>query len=191
MLTPRELSYGLYGAWRLVRLDSGAMRFFDASPQGFWKSFQVAFLVLPAVLAVTMMRFAISGMPERAGLVEIAIVEASAYVMTWVAFPLAMSPVCDLLQRGERYIGYIVALNWAKVPVVAIDLTAFLFVVLSGADPMQPNPLTTIAFFAISFYLWFVAKTALQISGWAAGAVVILMFTIDGMIQFTAIGLLR
>ena len=191
MLTPRELSYGLYGAWRLVRLDAGAMRFFDISPAGFWKSFQVAFLVLPAVLVVTMMRFAITGMPERVGLIEIAIVESAAYVMTWVAFPLAMSPVCDLLQRGERYIGYIVALNWAKVPVVAIDLTAFLLVGLSGADPMQPNPVTTIAFFAISFYLWFVARTALQISGWAAGGLVILMFTIDGLIQFTAIGLLR
>ena len=37
-----EIFYGVFGAWRLFRLDPKAMAYFDNSVEGFWKSFFAA-----------------------------------------------------------------------------------------------------------------------------------------------------
>ncbi len=191
MLTARELSYGIFGAWRLARFDADAMRYFDTSVDGFWKSFYAAAIALPAFIIMTAFSLAKAELPEHVGFLEVAVVEASGYVMSWVAFPLLMTVVSDVLQRGERYLGYIVALNWAQLLIVAVQLPAFLFVVASGTEPGQPHPVTLIVLFIVSFYLWFVTKAALQINGWAAGGVVIILFTVNSAIEIGCLLLLR
>jgi hypothetical protein len=191
MLTARDLSHGLFGAWRLARLDRGAMAYFDATIDGFWKSFWAAAIVAPAFVVMTAFSLSQANLPERFGFVEIALVEASRYVIAWVAFPLLMTTVADLLQRGERYVGFIVAYNWAQVVEMAVVLPVFLFVVASGLPASEPNAYYTVLFFAITLYYWFIARTALQISGWAAGAVVILNLTLSGGIEYVSSSLLR
>ena len=42
MITAREVSYGLFGAWRLAHLDRRGMEYFDTSIDGFWRSFWAA-----------------------------------------------------------------------------------------------------------------------------------------------------
>lgn len=191
MLTARDLSYGLFGAWRMARLDRGAMAYFDATVDGFWKSFWAAAIVAPAFVIMTAFSLSQTDLPERFGFVEIALVEASRYVIAWVAFPLLMTTVADLLQRGERYVGFIVAYNWAQVVEMAVVLPVFLFVIAGGLPASQPNAYYTVLFFAITLYYWFIARTALQISGWAAGAVVILNLTLAGGIEYVSSSLLR
>ena len=46
--SPLEIAYGIYGAWRLARLDVTGMEVFDRTVAGFWKSFFAAVLVAPA-----------------------------------------------------------------------------------------------------------------------------------------------
>ncbi|MDX2142565.1 MAG: hypothetical protein SFV19_04360 [Rhodospirillaceae bacterium] len=46
----REIVYGVFGAWRLARLDRSAMVHFDRTVEGFWKSFFAAAIVAPAYL---------------------------------------------------------------------------------------------------------------------------------------------
>ena len=49
MITKQEVFKGLYGAWRLLLGDRGAVALFDDSIMGFWKSFFAAILILPIV----------------------------------------------------------------------------------------------------------------------------------------------
>jgi hypothetical protein len=191
MLTARELSNGLYGAWRLAHLDRSAMQYFDASADGFLKSFYAAAICLPAFLIMMAIKLVHAELPEHIGFFEIAVVEASRYVIVWVAFPLLMSGISDVLQRGERYVGFVVAYNWAQVIETAVVLPIFLVVVAAGATPTEPNAIYTILYFAIGLYYWFIARTAFQISGWAAGAVVIANLILVEMIGATADYLLR
>ena len=191
MLTARELSYGLFGAWRMALFDRSAMACFDTSVDGFWKSFWAAAIVAPSFIIMTAFGISQADLPERIGFVEIALVEASRYVIAWVAFPLLMTTIADLLQRGERYAGFIVASNWGQVVEMAIVLPVFLVVVASGLPSNQPNAAYTALFFAISVYYWFIARSALEISGWAAGAVVIFKLTLAGGVNFVADSMLH
>ena len=52
-----EIAYALYGAWRLARLDSGGMGYFDRSIAGFWKSFFAALLVAPGHILLLVIEF--------------------------------------------------------------------------------------------------------------------------------------
>lgn len=186
MVTARDLSYGLYVAWRFVLLDRSAMQYVDNSVDGFWKSFFAAVIVAPAYLIVAALVYFKTDAPLQAGFVEIVIVQATAYVMSWVAFPLAMATVSELLQRGERYIGYIVAYNWAQVVVMAVSLPVILLVAASGVPLDEPNAMRSVVFFAVAFYLWFIARTALSISGWAAAGIVALDLILAQTIDKTA-----
>ena len=58
-----------------------------------------------------------------AGPLRVFLVESIAYVIGWVAFPLAMVYVARALGREKRYVNYIVAFNWAQVPQVLLFLT--------------------------------------------------------------------
>ena len=53
----RETLIGIYGAWRLARLERGAMSYFDASAEGFWKSFSAAALLLPGYITAPLARW--------------------------------------------------------------------------------------------------------------------------------------
>jgi len=52
----REMMYALYGAYRLARFDAGGMRYFDASIDGFWRSFFAAVLIAPFYLIYQWLR---------------------------------------------------------------------------------------------------------------------------------------
>ncbi|MCZ6467897.1 MAG: hypothetical protein O6829_11555, partial [Alphaproteobacteria bacterium] len=113
MLSAREAATSLYGAYRLARFDARGMTYFETSLAGFWRSFYAAVIVAPVFAVLLAMRYAAGG--EATDEVRFASVEAIAYVIAWVAFPLVMVSLARLLDREERYLGYIVAYNWASV----------------------------------------------------------------------------
>ena len=48
MVSLRELSIAMFGAWRFATLDRSAVQFFDNTPEAFWRSFNAALVALPA-----------------------------------------------------------------------------------------------------------------------------------------------
>ena len=179
--SPAEIAYGIYGAWRLARLDASGMEVFDRTVAGFWKSFFAAVLVAPAYLAMVLIE--LGGMTVTAGPLAIFIVQSLIYVIVWVAYPLIMYYLTEQIGRSEKYIGFIVALNWASV----IQMLVFLPVVFFNAVEVLPGALlglaTLVIFLAVLFYQGFVTRTALDISGPAAGALVVFSFILQHVIE--------
>ena len=161
--SPIEIAYSLYGAWRLARLDVTGMELFDRSVAGFWKSFFAAVLVAPAYLAMVLIE--LGGMTVAAGPLAIFIVQSLVYVIVWLAYPLIMFYLTDQIGRAEKYIGFVVALNWASV----IQMLAFMPVIFFNVAEVLPNAILGLVtlglFLAILFYQGFVTRTALDISG--------------------------
>ncbi len=170
MPTAQEVAYRLYGAWRLLRLDPGGMAFFDGRVESFWKSFFAAVLVSPAYAVIVLLSLS-EGDPV-AGPLDILLVEAIAYVISWVAFPVAFHALVDLLDRRGRYTSYIVVFNWAKV----IQMGLYLPAILLGAIGILPKEMTNLLFVLITFavlgYEWFLTKVALEVTGMAAAGIV-------------------
>ena len=182
MITMIEVAHGIYGAWRFAHFDHTGMTYFDQSIEGFWKSFFAAVIVLPAY--IVLLALARDSQPEAmtgAPIVRVVFIEAIAYVLAWVAFPLMMTVIADLLDRRERYIGFIVAANWSSVIQVAVLLPAAAIFTASGAAPALL--LYVAVWGAILAYAWFIAKTAMDVTGLAAAGLVLLSVIIEMLID--------
>jgi hypothetical protein len=176
-----EIFYGVFGAWRLFRLDPKAMAYFDNSLEGFWKSFFAAVLIAPAyaiIVALELGKVETSAYPA-----SIVVIQILAYVINWVAFPLAAYYLVQNLGRATHFLGYIVAFNWSSIIQMMI-LLPFSLLAVSGVLPDgMTNLIGLAATIIILGYLWFIARTALDITGFPAAGLVLLSLVIELMVR--------
>ena len=113
MINSQYVTNALYGAYRLARADVGGLSYFDTSTTGFWRSFFAAVLIAPLFLILLIIRFSVDDI--GAGPIRFYTIEAIAYVIGWVLFPLVAYYLVQTLEKEEQYVCFIVAYNWAAV----------------------------------------------------------------------------
>ncbi len=185
----RDIVYGLFGAWRLARLDRTAMTYFDRTPEGFWKSFFAAAIVAPGFALLVILDPAIQD--SQAVWLRLLLVHATAYVIRWTAYPVAVHQICALIGKERAFIGFIVAFNWANVIQIAFFLPV-VGIIVSGLLPAGVGLLVNaLAHLLILGYQWFVTRTALEVGAGAAAGLVALDLVIGFMTQGVAIAMTR
>ena len=178
----REAIVSLYGAWRLARLDPRGFELFDRSEAGALRSFAAAVPVLPLYVLAALM-LAPRG-PTTHPLRWLS-VQAIAYVLSWVAYPVAAESLTRVMGCRQRFSGYLSAYNWSMVlqNAALLPLTALTAMNVLSSEIMQLLWLMAIA--AIMAWLWFIARTALNVSAVTAAGLVILdellSFAIDSI----------
>lgn len=157
----REIVASLYGSWRLARFDRTGMAYFDKTVEGFWRSFFAAILVAPLYAVMLGVRYAAAGEPGdpmRYGLVE-----ALSYLVSWFAYPVVMLSLTEALDCRDRFVGYMVAYNWALV----LQNLVLVPVAMLGALSVFSSDLATliwlVAVIAVLVYLWFIARAGLAV----------------------------
>ncbi len=170
MVPTSEIVNSLFGAWRLARRDAAAMRFFNATIDGFWRSFFAAAVALPGYAILVWLRLADRLLPE--GAVHALLIEAISYVIGWTAFPLAAFYLVQIFGRPNRYIAYIVAYNWAAVLQVALYVPTALLVGGDLLPQFAGNVIALAVTAAVIFYQYFIARTALGVGAPPALALV-------------------
>ena len=172
MITAAEIARAIQGCWRLARFDPSGMDFFDKTIEGFWRSFWVAAIVAPAYMLLGW--FDGGGTVIETGPVRQYTVEAIAYVISWVAFPLAMFYLTRLMDREQDFVGYVVAYNWSHIVQVAVFLPVWATVPEDPTTPSGWSLIMTVATVIVLIYVGFIAKTALRITAMMASGVVAL-----------------
>ena len=180
MISAREAAFALSGALRLARMDPGGLDHFDTSIEGFWRSFYAAVVVVPVYLVLMGFYAALS--PVDAGPVRWVLVEAIAYVLEWTAYPLAMVYIARGLRCSDNYIRYIVAHNWANVLGVVLFLPV---AALAAINPALVG-LLYMAMIAVFVYQWYVARTALAITGQEAAVLMVFNLVLSFFINAVA-----
>ncbi len=188
MLSAREAAFALYGAYRLARFDARGMTYFETSIEGFWRSFYAAVIVAPFYAVLLLMRHAVD--TTGVGAVRFGSIEAIAYVIAWVAFPLAMVPLARVLDREERYLGYIVAYNWASVLQNGLYLPLVMLRVAGTISVETAQTLGLIAISLILVYTWFITKVALTVGAGTAAALVALSLVLSVLVDAVASAML-
>lgn len=191
MLTAAQLLAALYGAMRLVRLKTDAFRWFDASLDGFWRSFTAAALVLPLYVFSHLVEGTADAAPAGAMVPEVDpmrafLLEAITYVIAWVAYPLLMVSITRIIDRERQFFRYMVAYNWFQVPK---ELLFFTLTILYATGMLPKEALQFVAMIAISgvlFYFWFIAKTGLETDGYTAAGLVLIDLTLSLVISGVA-----
>jgi len=164
MISLREVITALYGAYRLARFDPGGLGFFDVTVQGFWRSFFAAVLVAPLYLILLLIRY--SNLPNPLPLFRFITLEAIAYVIAWVTFPLLMASLARLLDRQ----------NLLYIPIAILAAAGVLSIALS-------NTLGLMALALIVAYTWFITRTALEVAAGMAAGIVGLDFMLNVLIN--------
>lgn len=181
MIDVTAATAGLAGAWRLARLDRTGMQYFDATVDGFWRSFQAAAVAAPIYVLLVLLRT--NDHPLSADPVRATLIEAIGYVIDWTAFPLAAWYLCRAFNCSNRYLGFIVAYNWANV----LQMLAFLPIALLSAGALLPG--SAISFLALAvtaaviYYQYFITRTALGVDVMPALGFVAVAFVIDIMLD--------
>jgi hypothetical protein len=166
-----EMQLAVGGALRLARGDRSGLGCFDASLDGFWRSFRAAAICYPLYLLLLSLRIGAAQWDEG-GVATILIVETIAYVISWVAFPLMILPLTGWLGREHRFLAFMVAYNWSQIP-----QTVLLVLVASeraaGFLPAAGGQVAELAAVgAILVYEWYIARVALAVNVLRASAVV-------------------
>jgi hypothetical protein len=169
--TWREVSQGMYGAWRFARFDRAAMVWFARDVGGVWRSFWAAAIAYPGFVLLVALLVPPAQWAASGGF-RILLVESIGYVVSWAAFPLIILPFCHWLERDEQSLGFITAYNWSQVLQTALGLLGLIaFAVLPLAAGLT---LYFIVLLARLAYEWFIARTALVAGGVAATTVVLI-----------------
>jgi len=180
-MTVRDAAYGLYGAWRLALFDRSGLTNFENTAEACRRSFQVAFLAAPLYALLEWMRLGPSDI--TAGPLRIVLVEGIAYAASWVAFPLVVFSVAQLLNRSDRYFRYIAAYNWAQLLQTGLMFAVGVIAYLGGFPRSVSGGFSLFVTLAILAYEWFIARTGLDIPGPAAIGVVLVNVIIGLILQ--------
>jgi hypothetical protein len=167
-----EVRLALVGALRLAKGDRGGLSCFDRSLDGFWRSFRAAVIAYPLYLMLLMMRVTIAEW-ERSGGLYIIVVETIAYVIAWVAFPLAMMTVTRWLNRSHRFFDFMVPYNWSQLPQSALFVLVGLQAESEAISTQPAQVIEIAAAIAVLVYEWFIARVALETTASAAALVVL------------------
>ncbi len=166
-----EIVNSIYGSLRLAVADKNGLNYFNFSYLGFWHSFTAAIIIAPIFILLLNVRYALN--ENEINFLRFMTIYTIAYVIGWVAFPLLINYITNILGISGRFIRYIVVYNWASV------LQNFLylpFAILVEAHLVQGSLATMIglALLGLVFlYTYFITKTTLEVpNGIATGIVV-------------------
>ena len=186
-----EMRLALAGTWRLARGDRGGLFCFDRSLDGFWRSFRAAVISYPLYLVLLAMRVSVAEW-QRSGGWRILAVETIGYVIGWVAFPLLMLTVTQHLGRAHRFFDFMVPYNWCQVPQSALFVLvglAFESGMLGPRSAAGIGLVAVVATLIYEWYVWYIARVALDITGPTAVFIAVLDFVLGVLISQVAGGL--
>jgi hypothetical protein len=161
LITRAEIQRSLVGAWNLFLNRPDALRAFDTSLEGFWRSFQ-AILVVAPLYFITALTDRMGAVGDPATIVtpeKFWATELLTVVLDWIALPALLAVIGGLVGIKQRYPAYIVVRNWATpvmlAPFAAVSLLGVLGV---GEDILLIPSLASIAF-SLRFSYLIVRKT--------------------------------
>jgi len=190
-LSPSDIAAALYGLGRLFRLDREGFDYFEATPTGLLKSFWVAAFLLPFVLIYLALDLASLDPAAMINPARYVAVELTAYVIDWVAFPLAMLTLAPMMGLGPRVFRFLVPLNWVQLPLNLLMMVQGLIVHLLNI-PMDAASVTLLMFVSAALLITAaLAKYGQDVPWWSAAGMTVLNFTFSLFVMSIAYSMAR
>jgi hypothetical protein len=185
-----EIARSLTGAWRLFLGQADAMRFFDTSVDGFWRSFRAIILLAP-LYGLTALADRYDMLTDADPADDVAnsafwAAKALTLAVDWVTLPILLSLIAGFIGIRRGYPGYIVARNWATVLMI-VPFAVIGLVDLTGMASPTMLVLPSLAALAATFRMSYeIARKALGVGADVAVAFVALDFLVSLAIVMTA-----
>jgi hypothetical protein len=177
----------LQGLRHLAHFDERGFLFFDASRRGFWRSFLAALWCLPI--------WALAQYEQIHRHQDVAVahflgIQAVAYVVAWLAYPLLMVRLSDVFGVWPNYYRYMVAYNWFRAMLQLIWLPLLLLELVPSA---QAPGMVSLFFLIVQgvelSYDWFLARRGLGVPAGTAAALAFIDFLLGLLIDQAAMAI--
>jgi hypothetical protein len=178
MLGREEITRSLTAAFDLFLDRPGAMRNFDVSVEGFWRSFAAVILVVPSYALAVLAERQLSAAIDPAAPVQ----DGAAFLvqnvlglgLDWVALPVILALLARPLGIARHYPEFVVARNWGAV-IAAVPFGVIgLLIVLGLVGGELANLLMFAALIIVLRYTYLIARRSLDVGlGFAIGIVVL------------------
>lgn len=170
----------VYGAGRLALGDKSALKWFELTVAGFWRSFAAVLIIAPFYFLIIITP---PGETSTEAAREIGFLSSLAiYLLSWIVFPVVMIAVAHLLSLSRSYVTFIIVHNWSQVIIMA----AFLPLALARLAGVAGDHVVTVVGVVLSIlflaYKWFIARHALGAAAGAAVGITILDVLIDELL---------
>ena len=184
MPSKAEVARALHAVWRLARLDRSALRDFDLSHEGVWRSFWAAAICYPGFLLLLLTRLDTDTVAQF-GFLNIVIIQSIAFVVAWTAFPLLVLYYCKWIGREDEGFAFIVVYNWSQVLQTGLLLLAAIGNAMIFPDNLAPD-IDLVAYAAVLAFEWFIALVAIGAGGWIALSIVFFDLALGSIIAVIA-----
>ncbi|HJS31041.1 MAG TPA: hypothetical protein VJ924_03530, partial [Alphaproteobacteria bacterium] len=124
-------------------------------------SFFAAVIAFPGYVVLVLAR--IGDQLTADGALHALTLEVLAYAIGWTAFPLAAFYAVRLFDRERRFIGYIVAYNWAAVLQVGLYVPTVLLVSFGVFPKPFDTVIALVVTIAVMVYQYYIARVALEV----------------------------
>lgn len=176
MVSLKEISWSLYGAYRLARNDPGALQYFNLSTAGFFTSFAAIILALPFYAIENAIEYQL--IATETPIIRFLILLSFTFFINWIVFLLVMAVFAKILDFSDKFSIFVIVHNWAQLAIIVVWMP--LSVLSSGLAGGSFYPILSLLFLgAIYVYLWHILRVTLQISGIAALGFAFLKFIIS------------
>jgi hypothetical protein len=156
----------------LARGRAAGLVLIESTPAGAARSFWAAAICLPAFLALRLVGWSEIGLPGGLMLRPLA-AELLGYVVAWTLFAIASNPMAVSWGRAAHWPRFIAAWNWSNVVQYLVLLTVMAPAALGLPDLLVQG--LTLAGLGYAVWIeWYVTRSALEVSGGRAAAMVLL-----------------
>jgi hypothetical protein len=165
MLKGDEISRSAGAAVALFKGDPQGLRRLDVSYDGFWRSFQVIFLLLPVfgVLILSERALLIAHLPvteETFPSEAFVVSRLFGFALDWVAYPIVLALLARPLDLTRRYVPLVIALNWAALVAAIPAVTPHLLLLLGLVGEETAAVLHIVALGIVLRYQFMVVRIA-------------------------------
>lgn len=162
-MAPEAVQSSLLGAWRLMMGKADGLRLLDLSADGFWNSFYAIVLALPALamnwvpVATDTLGADATAAAKLGYVLRLAVVDLGSWVLPLLALALASSAI----GVRDRFVHYVVATNWATVPMVWIMLPPSLMAIFVPQSGDFVSIIALVLFVVTMVLTWRVTNAAI------------------------------
>lgn len=173
-MRPGSSLSSLLGTIELAQFDSEALRRFDLSADGYWRSFSAVLVLVPLFLLGTYLQntyFIRYGRSAQA--YDILML---AFLLDFAAFNILMRPIAGFLDVAENYYASMTVFNWARPVAFAFFLPVYAAGAAGIAAPGTVLFLLSLGLTLRSAYLGYILHLTLKVTLGPILAIILLDF---------------
>ncbi|WP_339713809.1 hypothetical protein [uncultured Sneathiella sp.] len=180
MVSFREITSSLYGAYMLARRNPDALNHFNISTEGFYHSFAAMILAVPFFIFENAIDY--KSLETETALIPFMLLLCVTLWVSWGAYLAVMAFFERFMGFSDQYSVFVIVYNWAQLALILVWFP--LSIISNGILPVElASGINLVFIIATYVYLWYILRITLNVTGGMAVGFAFIEFLVVILIQ--------